>query len=122
MSRSKPQPRCRMVAWTVPQGANYETNPKRRIAALLTISPKSNRPPSNDPGTGAQTLKAPLPGKITHVAVQAGDTVAAGQSLVVIEAMKMENVLRAERDGKVARLRAKPGDSLAVDQVILEFE
>jgi propionyl-CoA carboxylase alpha chain len=39
----------------------------------------------------------------------------------VVEAMKMENVLRAERDGRVAKIRAQPGDSLAVDQVILEF-
>ena len=44
------------------------------------------------------------------------------EALAVVEAMKMENVLRAERDGRVARIAAKPGDSLAVDQLILEFE
>jgi propionyl-CoA carboxylase alpha chain len=48
--------------------------------------------------------------------------VKAGQPLAVVEAMKMENVLRAERDGIVARINAGPGDSMAVDQVILEFE
>jgi propionyl-CoA carboxylase alpha chain len=48
--------------------------------------------------------------------------VKAGQPLAVVEAMKMENVLRAERDGTVAKVAAKKGDSLAVDQVILEFE
>ena len=46
----------------------------------------------------------------------------AGQALAVVEAMKMENILRAERDGVVAVLNATPGDSLAVDDVILEFE
>ncbi len=46
----------------------------------------------------------------------------AGEPLVIVEAMKMENVLRAERDGRIAKLRAKAGDSLAVDQVILELE
>ena len=51
-----------------------------------------------------------------------GQEVKAGQELAVVEAMKMENLLRAERDGKVAKLHAQPGDSLAVDQVILEFE
>jgi propionyl-CoA carboxylase alpha chain len=45
-----------------------------------------------------------------------------GEPLVTVEAMKMENVLRAERDGRVKRLRAQPGDSLAVDQIILELE
>jgi propionyl-CoA carboxylase alpha subunit len=46
---------------------------------------------------------------------------AAGETLAVVEAMKMENVLRAERDGVVKSIRAKPGDSLAVDAVIMEF-
>jgi propionyl-CoA carboxylase alpha chain len=47
--------------------------------------------------------------------------VKAGEELAVIEAMKMENVLRAERDGTIKKLCARPGDSLAVDQIILEF-
>jgi propionyl-CoA carboxylase alpha chain len=47
--------------------------------------------------------------------------VKAGDSLAVVEAMKMENILKAERDGKVKKVAAKPGDSLAVDAVILEF-
>ena len=58
----------------------------------------------------------------SSLAVETGQEVKAGQELAVVEAMKMENVLRAERDGRVAQLHAKPGDSLAVDQVILEFE
>ena len=51
-----------------------------------------------------------------------GQEVKAGEPLAIVEAMKMENVLRAERDGRIARIRAKPGDSLAVDDIILEFE
>jgi propionyl-CoA carboxylase alpha chain len=51
-----------------------------------------------------------------------GQEVKAGEKLAVVEAMKMENVLRAERDGVVARVHAEPGGSLVVDQVILEFE
>ena len=62
-----------------------------------------------------------MPGLLVSVAVGEGQEVNAGEELAVVEAMKMENVLRAERDGKVAKLRAKPGDSLAVDQIILEF-
>jgi propionyl-CoA carboxylase alpha chain len=51
-----------------------------------------------------------------------GERVEAGQPLAVVEAMKMENILRAEKSGTVAIVVAQPGDSLSVDQVILEFE
>jgi len=63
-----------------------------------------------------------MPGLLTAIVVEPGQEVKAGEPLVVVEAMKMENVLRAERDGRVAKLCAKPGDSLAVDQIILELE
>ena len=66
-------------------------------------------------------LLSPMPGLLVSLAVREGQAVKAGEELAVVEAMKMENVLRAERDGKVTKLRAKPGDSLAADQVILEF-
>jgi propionyl-CoA carboxylase alpha chain len=65
---------------------------------------------------------SPMPGLLVSLAVREGDEVKAGQPLAVVEAMKMENVLRAERDGRVAKLRASAGSSLAVDQAILEFE
>jgi len=67
-------------------------------------------------------LLSPMPGLLVSLAVKSGEEVKAGQELAVIEAMKMENLLRAERDGKVGKLHAAPGDSLAVDQAILEFE
>jgi propionyl-CoA carboxylase alpha chain len=63
-----------------------------------------------------------MPGLLVSVAVAAGQEVRAGEELAVVEAMKMENILRAERDGIVAAVHAKSGDSLAVDQKILEFE
>jgi propionyl-CoA carboxylase alpha chain len=67
-------------------------------------------------------LLSPMPGLLSSVAVAVGEPVKAGQELAVIEAMKMENVMRAERDGVVAAIHAGAGDSLAVDQAILEFE
>jgi propionyl-CoA carboxylase alpha chain len=67
-------------------------------------------------------LLCPMPGLLTALHVGAGDKVEAGQMLAVVEAMKMENILRAEKAGVVAKVDAKPGDSLAVDAVILEFE
>ena len=66
-------------------------------------------------------LLSPMPGLLVSVAVKPGQEVKVGEELAVVEAMKMENILRAERDGVVAKLHAKPGDSLAVDQAILEF-
>jgi propionyl-CoA carboxylase alpha chain len=87
-----------------------------RAAELLLKMPKKQ------PADTSRLVLSPMPGLLTAVAVDEGQEVKAGEPLVTVEAMKMENVLRAERDGKVARLRAKPGDSLAVDQVILEFE
>ena len=62
-----------------------------------------------------------MPGLVVSIAVAEGQEVKAGETLAVVEAMKMENVLRAERDGIVKAIHAKPGDSLAVDAVILEF-
>jgi propionyl-CoA carboxylase alpha chain len=68
-----------------------------------------------------KAVRCPMPGLIVSIAVSQGQEVKAGEALAVVEAMKMENVLRAERDGVVAKIYAKPGDSLAVDAVILEF-
>jgi len=71
--------------------------------------------------TGKQVL-CPMPGLVVSIAVKEGQEVKAGETVAVVEAMKMENVLRAEIDGVVKKINAKPGDSLAVDAVILEFE
>ncbi len=70
-------------------------------------------------GAGAQTLKAPLPGKISHVAVQVGDAVTAGQSLLVIEAMKMENELKAAAPGTVREVRVTAGQAVNAGDVLV---
>jgi propionyl-CoA carboxylase alpha chain len=67
-------------------------------------------------------LLAPMPGLLTRLHVAPGDKVEAGQPLAVVEAMKMENILRAERAAVVRAANFAPGDSLAVDAAILEFE
>jgi propionyl-CoA carboxylase alpha subunit len=68
-----------------------------------------------------KAVRCPMPGLVVSIAVIEGQEVKAGETLAVVEAMKMENVLRAERDGVIGKIRAKKGDSLAVDAVILEF-
>jgi propionyl-CoA carboxylase alpha chain len=77
--------------------------------------------PDRLPPDTSKMLLCPMPGLVVSVAVKEGQEVKAGETLAVVEAMKMENVLRAERDLTVAKLNAKPGDSLAVDAVIMEF-
>jgi propionyl-CoA carboxylase alpha chain len=63
-----------------------------------------------------------MPGLIVRIDVEIGQEVQEGQTLCTVEAMKMENILRAERRGVVAAIKCGPGDSLAVDQIIMEFE
>ena len=65
---------------------------------------------------------SPMPGLLTEVSVKPGQKVQAGERLAVIEAMKMENILFANADGVVKEIKAQPGESLAVDQAIIEFE
>jgi propionyl-CoA carboxylase alpha chain len=77
-------------------------------------------PPKKAPDT-SRLLLCPMPGLVVSIAVREGDEVQEGQALATVEAMKMENILRAEKKARVARVHAKPGDSLAVDAVILEF-
>jgi len=70
----------------------------------------------------SQYLLAPMPGLLVSVAVKPGDDVEAGQELAVVEAMKMENVLRADEQRTVASVLVSPGESVSVDQPIIEFE
>jgi len=74
------------------------------------------------PADTSGKLICPIPGVITSILAVKGDTVEAGQPLVMIEAMKMENMLRAEKKCVVAHIGARVGQSFAVDQVIMEFE
>jgi propionyl-CoA carboxylase alpha chain len=87
----------------------------RREAELAALMPVKQQA-----GSGKHLL-CPMPGLVVSVAVSEGQEVKAGETLAVVEAMKMENVLRAERDATVAKIHAKAGDSLAVDAVILDF-
>ncbi|MGE0254162.1 MAG: acetyl-CoA carboxylase biotin carboxylase subunit [Alphaproteobacteria bacterium] len=87
-----------------------------RAAELARLMPEKVPP---DLG---RFLLSPMPGLLVSVAVKPGQAVKAGDELAVVEAMKMENILRAASDGVVKTLHAEPGSSLAVDQSILEFE
>ena len=67
---------------------------------------------------GVDALAAPMPGTVTVVKVAKGDTVTSGQSLLVVEAMKMEHVITAPHDGTVTEIDVAPGSTVAMDQVL----
>ncbi|MEL6521408.1 MAG: acetyl/propionyl/methylcrotonyl-CoA carboxylase subunit alpha [Pseudomonadota bacterium] len=87
-----------------------------RQAELAALMPEKLPPDTS------KMLLCPMPGLIVSINVAEGDEVQEGQNLCVVEAMKMENILRAERKAVVASIKASPGDSLGVDEVIMEFE
>jgi propionyl-CoA carboxylase alpha chain len=86
-----------------------------REAALVALMPEKVAADTS------KLLLCPMPGLVKAIHVASGQDVKAGDALAVVEAMKMENILRAERDGVVKSVNAKAGDSLAVDAVIMEF-
>ena len=89
---------------------------KPRVAELARLMPVKLPPDTS------KMLLCPMPGVVTSILVKEGDTVESGQPLATVEAMKMENVLRAERRAIVKRIAAEAGASLAVDELIMEFE
>jgi len=84
-------------------------------ATLAALMPQKAAPDTS------KLLLCPMPGLVKAIHVGPGQEIKVGDALCVVEAMKMENILRAERDGIVKAVKAKPGDSLAVDAVIMEF-
>jgi propionyl-CoA carboxylase alpha chain len=79
------------------------------------------RIPAKPPPDTSKFLLSPMPGLIISIPVRAGEPVKAGQELLVLEAMKMENVLRAERDAVVEAIEVEPGATVAADQILIAF-
>ncbi|MCY4396451.1 MAG: acetyl/propionyl/methylcrotonyl-CoA carboxylase subunit alpha [Rhodospirillaceae bacterium] len=105
------------TGWRIAQGGTaVEARVLRPRVAQLAATMPVKEPPDM-----SKFLLSPMPGLLVSVAVAGGQWVKAGEELAVIEAMKMENVLRADQDGEVKAIHASPGDSLTVDQKIVEF-
>ena len=77
--------------------------------------------PAKKVADSGKAVRCPMPGLVVSIAVSEGQEVKSGETLAVVEAMKMQNVLRAERDGTVKKIHAAAGATLAVDALILEF-
>jgi propionyl-CoA carboxylase alpha chain len=106
------------LAWRLRHGG------AERLCTVMSAGASAmlDRMPPKQQADTSRLVRSPMPGLLVSVAVAAGETVKAGQELAVVEAMKMENIMRAERDGVVAKIHASAGASLAVDQPIIEFE
>ena len=80
-----------------------------------------SRLPERAPADTSRLIVSPMPGLVVSIAVEPGQSVKAGDTVAVVEAMKMQNILRAERDGVVKSVGASAGDSIAADDVLVEF-
>jgi len=99
------------------RGADLKVHVRTPVQARLAELMPEKLPPDT-----SRLLLCPMPGMVVKVNVEVGDEVQEGQALCTVEAMKMENILRTERKGIVKKVNAGAGDSLAVDDVIMEFE
>ncbi|MBP2228845.1 propionyl-CoA carboxylase alpha chain [Azospirillum agricola] len=106
-------------------GIGYRLHHSGAQAVVKVLTPNAARldalMPVKAPPDMSKFLLSPMPGLLVSLAVTEGQEVKAGEVLAVVEAMKMENILRAAQDGTVAKIHAAPGSSLAVDQKIVEF-
>ena len=97
---------------------------EKPVVKVQPVAAKPAPAPAAKPAAAAVTvdghaIKTPLPGVIIDVKVNVGDTVAKGQTVVVLEAMKMENNINADRDGKVTDIRVAKGDTVADGAVLV---
>jgi propionyl-CoA carboxylase alpha chain len=99
------------------RGCEVKAQVMRPSVAALSQHMIERTPPDT-----SKLLLCPMPGLVVSIAVSKGETVEEGQVLATLEAMKMENILRAERKGTVSKINASAGDSLSVDEIIMEFE
>jgi len=104
----------------------YQLRHRGYRAQALVCTPRTAelhaRLPEKEPVDTAKLITSPMPGLVVSVAVEAGQDVKAGEALMVVEAMKMENVLRAEMDGVIKTVNCAAGDSVAADELLIEFE
>jgi biotin carboxyl carrier protein len=111
-------------------GSNYKVEVHSEVKKVKTPT-LVRKPIENKPGegtikkaasTGGYVLKAPLPGSIFKMSVNVGDTVTKGQTLLVMEAMKMENNIQSEKDGVVKEIKVKVGDAVLQNDALIIIE
>jgi len=113
------------MVWPEESGAPAPAVAAQAVTRRLPESasaPVRSAPPANGGGAaGIKAVTAPIPGVILSVTVKEGDAVVFGQELCILEAMKMKNMIRANRAGKIAAVRVAAGDQVKHSQVLMEF-
>ncbi len=116
---------CPAVVQVERKGTSWELVHAGIIEQMTVLSKGAakllSRMPARPAADHSRLVTSPMPGRIVDLAVGEGDAIEMGQVLVVIDAMKMENVLRAERSGEIARVHVAVGDSVSVDSTLLEY-
>lgn len=120
------------VAQVEVNGVPYKVELEKAQAVKVVSAPRPSAAPRTESGNkviskpsvsgGANAIKAPLPGVVLSVNVKEGDTVKAADTVIVLEAMKMENAIHAGRDGKIKSINVKQGDSVLQDDVLIVIE
>ena len=107
------------VAYQVEMEKPVKAVPQAIVRPVVSVAPKASTAAAAGETAGA--IKSPLPGVILDIAVQVGDVVKAGQKVLLLEAMKMENVINADHDGKVLEIKVAKGDSVleGVDLLVI---
>jgi propionyl-CoA carboxylase alpha chain len=116
------------VAFTVqvkPAAEGFVIRHRAAQSHVLVLTPRSAelhaKLPPKSTAASAKLVLSPMPGLVVTLDVVVGQEVKAGEAVAVIEAMKMQNIIRAERDGTIKSVGPKPGDSVAADEVLMEF-
>lgn len=104
-----------------PRGLSVELG-GRRFAVEVSDPRDTSRLARTSIGSGRQNISAPMPGKVVRVLVNVGDSVEAGQGLIVVEAMKMQNEMKASHPAKVIDVRARPGDTVGAGDTLVILE
>ncbi|MGE3580328.1 MAG: biotin/lipoyl-containing protein, partial [Hyphomonadaceae bacterium] len=108
-----------------PRGEGFHMRLRGVAANALVASARGaelhRRLPEKKPADTSKTILSPMPGLVVAVEVKQGQEVKAGESVAIVEAMKMQNIIRAERDGKVAKVNVAAGASVAADEVLVEL-
>lgn len=121
------------IAQVEVNGIPYKVELESRVAVPVKVAPRAAAAPRTASGekviakpaaapAGGYVVKAPLPGVVISISVKVGDTVKASDTVAMLEAMKMENAIRAGRDGKVASINVQPGNSVLEGAAIITLE
>jgi biotin carboxyl carrier protein len=110
-------------SYRVSKGAGTEISVNGHVFSMEVFDPRDMRPGKGSVANhGRQEIAASMPGKVVHILVSAGDAVAEGQGLIVVEAMKMQNEMKSPKAGRVAEVRVRPDVTVSAGEVLVVVE